>query len=403
MIAHAALLLCFWFQTPDFQAEGMKALEAQQYNAAVAAFTKAAAADPDDFVPRFHLGLAYSLMNQDAAAIENYRKTLQLKPGLYQAELNLGMVLLRQKRPDEAQPLLADAARQKPAEFRPLFYLAQSQLDSSPADAEKSYQAALAIDPKSAAAEAGLGQALLKQNRLDEAAGHLRKACEIDAAYRPALLELAAAYEAQKQNEPAIAIYREFPENPGARERVGVLLIQSGQAADAIPQLEAAVKQSPTTANRAALATAYLKAKQFDKALPLVEQALQKEPNDYDLRMLYGRLLRDKRDLKPAAQQFFLAARIKPDSAEAWSEMAGVLIVAEDYGPGLAALDKVRQLGAEKAGHVFLRAITLDRLHQPEPALESYQRFLAMSQGQNPNEEFKARQRIRILEKEKKK
>jgi hypothetical protein len=34
------------------------------------------------------------------------------------------------------------------------------------------------------------------------------------------------------------------------------------------------------------------------------------------------------------------------------------------------------------------------------PALESYEKFLAASEGKNPDEEFKARQRIRIIRKE---
>ena len=35
-----------------------------------------------------------------------------------------------------------------------------------------------------------------------------------------------------------------------------------------------------------------------------------------------------------------------------------------------------------------------------KPAVESYQRFLQMSQGENPNQEWQARQRIKLLEKE---
>ena len=38
-----------------------------------------------------------------------------------------------------------------------------------------------------------------------------------------------------------------------------MLLLESGQPADAIPHLETAVAKSPTEANRAALATAYVK------------------------------------------------------------------------------------------------------------------------------------------------
>jgi hypothetical protein len=35
-----------------------------------------------------------------------------------------------------------------------------------------------------------------------------------------------------------------------------------------------------------------------------------------------------------------------------------------------------------------------------KPALEAYQRFLSMSQGKNPDQEFQARQRARILQRE---
>jgi tetratricopeptide (TPR) repeat protein len=118
------------------------------------------------------------------------------------------------------------------------------------------------------------------------------------------------------------------------------------------------------------------------------------------LRMLHGRILRDQRKFPEAAQDFFAATKIKPDSAEAWSELASVLVVGDDYAAALAALDRVAALHAEKPGHVFFRAIVLDKIHQPKPALESYQRFLVMSNGQNPDEEFKARQRIKILERE---
>ena len=66
----------------------------------------------------------------------------------------------------------------------------------------------------------------------------------------------------------------------------------------------------------------------------------------------------------------------------------------------MAALDKVRALGAESAGHFYLRAITLDRLQRPKEALEAYNKFLASSQNVNPDQEFIARQRVKVLERE---
>ena len=67
--------------------------------------------------------------------------------------------------------------------------------------------------------------------RIADAAPHFEKAAELNPNYRDGLLELASLYEAQKQSAEAIAIYQKFPDNPGAQERLGELLLASGQAA----------------------------------------------------------------------------------------------------------------------------------------------------------------------------
>ncbi len=396
----AFVALLTFFQAPDYQTAGLKALDDQHYPQAVEIFQKAIAADAGDYSAHFNLALAYSLMEKPTAAIPEYRKTLELKPGIYAAQLNLGILLIGEKKPHEALPFLKDAAAQKPKEFRPTFYLGEALLPDAPAEAEKQYLSALAIDPKSAAAELGLAHAVLNQNRLDDAVPHFEKAAALDAHYRDSLLELAAAYEDKNRNDPAILIYEQFPDNPGAQEHLGELLLKGDNAAKAIPRLLAAVEKSPSAANRATLAVAYVKAKDLDKALPLAAQAVEAEPKDFQLRMLYGRILRDKRSLNPAAEQFLKAAQLKPDSAEAWSEMAGVLVVAENYRPALGALDRLKALNAEKPGHLFLRAMVLDHLQQRPQALESYQKFLELDQGKSDKEDFQARQRIRALERE---
>jgi len=396
----AALVLFLAFQS-NYYEQGMKALDEKRYEAAVENFKNAIAAEPPDFTIHFNLALAYSFLGKDAEAIAEYQKTLEMKPALYQADLNLGISLLRAKRGPEAVPLLTTAVEQKPKEYRPNYYLATALLSAGDfARAEQTYTAALAIDPKSPDAELGLAHAIAKQNRLADAALHFRKAAELNPNYRDSLLELASLYEAQTQPAEAIEIYQQFPENAGAQERLGELLLSSGKPADAIGHFEAAIAKSPTTANRAALAAAYIKNKEPDKALPVAEQILASEPNNYDIRMLHARILRDQRKFPAAAQDFFLAAKMKPDSAEAWSELAGVLVMAENYTAAFQALDRLAALHAEKPGHVYLRAITLDKIKQLKPALESYERFLSMSNGLNPDEEFKARQRVRILKKE---
>ena len=124
------LLTAFLVQSVDYQAEGMKALDGKRYEEAAGLFAKAVAEDPKDYGAHFHLALSYSLLGKDAEAIPEYKTVLELKPGLYEAELNLGIGLLRGKDAAQALSYLKAASEQKPKEFRPALYVAQAQLDT---------------------------------------------------------------------------------------------------------------------------------------------------------------------------------------------------------------------------------------------------------------------------------
>jgi tetratricopeptide (TPR) repeat protein len=399
MWAVAAAWFLLFAPVTDYQAEGLKALDAKQYDQAVQLFSQAVQADPQDYAAHFHLALSYSLLGKVTDAIPEYQKTLDLKPGLYQAELNLGILLMREKRAKEAAPHLGTAVQAKPKEFRAQWYLAEALLASGDAaQAGAHYQVAAEIDPRSAVAQLGWARAEAQQQRLAPAAEHYRQAAQLDASFSDALLELAGLYEQNHQPDEAVAIYQKFPDNLAAQERLGELLIEAKRFAEAIPYLEKAVARDPTPANRLALATAYQMNKEPEKALPQLEKAVDAEPASYDLRMRYGRELRDARQFIPAANQFAAAAKLKPDTKDVWNELAGVLTLAEQYPQALAALDRVHALGQEIPGDYYVRAIILDKLHDYKPALESYQKFLETSGGKNPDEEFKARQRARIIE-----
>ena len=394
-------LLFTAFQNPNFVEQGRTALDANQNDEAASLFQKAVAADPKDYAAHFHLALADSLLQHDDAAITEYQKTLEIKPGLYQAELNLGILLLRNKRDADAITPLSEAAKQKPNEFRPSYYLGDALLRTGkPAEAQTYLEEALKANPNAAPAELSLGRSLLQQGRLADAEPWFRKAAEQDATYKDALLELGAAEEKAGNAAAAIDLYKQFPENAGAQERLGELLIENKQFADAIPRLEKAVNDSPTAANRLALATAYGMNKQPAKQMEQLAKAVEAEPANYDLRMILGRSLRDSKKPLDAANQFEAAAKIKPDAVDAWNELAGQLILAEHFAEGLAALDHVKALGRELPGDVYLRAITLDKLHQKPQAVATYKQFLTMSQGKFPDQEFAARQRVRIIEQE---
>jgi len=367
MLVLATALALVWMQAADPSEAGLKALEEGKHAEAAAFFEKAVAADPKDYAAHFHLALANSLLGKTEEAISGYRTVLSLKPGLYEAELNLGMVLLRAGKGEEAIEPLESALEKKPADARANLYLAEAlEAAGALAKSEAYYRAAAGADP----------------------------------ALREGLLKLAAAFEAQGNLAKAVDLYLEFPGNVGARERAGVLLLEAGKAEEAVPHLEWAVSKSPTAANRAALAAAYQKTGNLEKAEGQLAAAVAAAPDDADLRLRYGRVLRDQKKYQPAAAEFYRVTLARPASLDGWNELAGMLILLESYPQALAALDRIRQMGGESPSHLYLRAIMLDKMNQFKAALENYQRFLALSGGKFPDEEFKARQRVRILEKE---
>lgn len=400
-----ALLFLAWLPvqaaSTGSQAAGLQALDSHDYARAKQIFSKLAAEDPKDYSALFNLALAESALNEDQEAAAHYKQVLTLKPGLFEAELNLGIIDIRDQHAGDAVPVLRDAVKQKPGQARAQRYLGEALLATGDAaSAADAFRAALAADPKLAVAELGLGQSLAREGKLDEALPHYQQAATLDANLKSYVLQMAEAFTKAGRTKDAIPLLSEFPNDPGAREELGRLYLAENRPADAIKEFEAAIAAAPTPANRLALATAYLKNNQPDLAAPILEQELKSHPDDYDLRMAVGRIYRDRRNFSAAGDQFAAAAQLKPDSVEAWNEAASVFVMADMYPQALAALDRVHSLRADSAGDYFYRAIIYDKLHQPKPALENYQKFLSMSAGRFPNQEFQARQRSKLLERE---
>jgi tetratricopeptide (TPR) repeat protein len=245
-----------------------------------------------------------------------------------------------------------------------------------------------------------LGQSLIALGALDEAAPHFRQAAALDGSLKSYLMEMATAFEKANRPADAVSLLKEFPSDVAAREELGRLYLSLNRPGDAVEEFRQSVEASPTPANKLALATAYLKNNQPDLAAPILEQALASAPDDYELRMVVGRIRRDRHSYADAAREFTAAARIKPDSVEAWNEAATAFVLSSQYSEALAALDKVHSLNGDTPGDLYYRALVYDKLHLIKQALASYEQFLQSSSGKFPDQEFIARQRSRILAKE---
>jgi Tfp pilus assembly protein PilF len=349
--------------------DGIKALDSEHYADAAAIFEKATAADPKDYAAQFHLALAESMLGRNEQAIAGYERTLVLKPELGEAQLNLGMLLAA----------------------------------SNPARAKQLLSAALTKSPESSGGLVALGRLMMSEGKLEEAEPLLTKAAKLDPRYNDAVLELANEYEKAKNWDAARRLYEPGASSPDVAERLGVVMLAAGKPELAIAPLELAVTKAPSSANQYALAIAYLRTKQIAKALPQLAAASTAEPSNLELRLAYGRALRDQRQFAPAAQQFAAVTKLKADSRDAWSELAGMLVMLENYPKALSAYDRLEALGEQGAGLNFFKAICQDRLQLKKEALASYEKFLTLSAGANPDQEFQARQRVLLLKREVKK
>jgi len=96
-----------WAQLdPDFKA-GKKALGAQDWSGAIAAFELAALRDPLNADIQNYIGYAYRRLRQLGPAIGHYQQALMLKPRHRSAHEHLGEAYLVLGKPDKAEQLLA--------------------------------------------------------------------------------------------------------------------------------------------------------------------------------------------------------------------------------------------------------------------------------------------------------
>ncbi len=100
-----------------------------------------------------------------------------------------------------------------------------------------------------------------------------------------------------------------------------------------------------------------------------------------------------------AEQQLTRAAELDARSIEVFSDLA--IVAAKNQKPSFAiqALEARSKLGAaETPATYFLRATSYDHLQQKPLAVENYRHFLAAAQGRFPDQEWQARQRLKLLE-----
>jgi tetratricopeptide (TPR) repeat protein len=206
---------------------------------AVAEYERSLAADPNQAKAHNNLALALVELGRLEEAASHFKRSLELEP---RAEIfsDLGFTMARLGKPEEARKYYQKAIELDPDCASAHFNLAVAFVQAGNfREAESQYRQALPGKP-SAATHNGLGFALARQSRTDEAVAEFRAAIDADPKFTPAYNNLADALVRQGNLEEAARYYeRSLAEKPSAAgyNRLSAILRRLGKTEEAEAQL----------------------------------------------------------------------------------------------------------------------------------------------------------------------
>jgi predicted Zn-dependent protease len=392
--------------TPLAEAEGDIAL--QNYDGARKLLDPWIAAHPADARAIFDRGYIEDAQNHPDAAVADYRKSIAVDPKQFEPRLSLGLLLARQDHPKEAIEQLTTAVTLEPdppnpgAQSPAFRALARLERASDPAaakehllaalrlgpeqpddvlltaeiavaneddeTAETAYRRVLAKQPESSAATAGLVHLLIKQKKYAEAEPLLRSALVRDPDDPALNSQLASVLAYEDKNDESVAVLERLHQLKPNDPLIGGMLA-GAYAQNGIPE----------------------------KAEPILDELLKKYPQNASLLSAKGDNLLQQHRYPEAITALQAALKVEPENADNWMKLAIAASQDKQYSVVLDALSMRAKYAGENAGSDFLRATAYDNLHRNKEAVEYYQKFLASSAGQFPDQEWEARHRLIAL------
>lgn len=384
------------------------AIEKQDYATAEPLLKKVVASDPDNFAAWFDLGFLYNAQGKNEDSIAAYRKSVAAKAGVFESNLNLGLMLVKAGQPD-AEQFLRAATKLKPtshvAEGQARAWLSLGHVieTTNPNGAIEAYTQAAHLDPKDPEPHLSAGPLLEAQNRYADAEQEYKQAFALDPSSTDALTGMANIYMRGHRFTEAEDILRKLvalhPMDAGAHMQLGRMLAADGQPDPAIAELQEALKLAPNDASvQRDLGDLYIDARKYDLAEVQFRSLLATTPNDPEVHYGLGRVLLKQRKFPEAEQELLTAIKLKPDLGPAYSDLAGAANETKNYELVIKVLDARAKILPEMPIGYFLRATAYDHLREYKPAAENYHRFLATSTGQFPDQEWQARHRLITIE-----
>jgi predicted O-linked N-acetylglucosamine transferase (SPINDLY family) len=291
--------------------------------------------DPQHVDALYLLAVIASQTGRESRAIDYFRATLRLHPGLSAAHYNLAVVLAGQQRLEEAMASYQQALRLMPdhAKAHNNLGIVLEELGHLP-EAEASLQQAVRIKPEYADAHNNLGIVLWKQTRLEEAEVRLRQALHIQPDHAEAhnnlgnvLAELGRLVEAEACYRQALLIKPDYAE---ANFNLGFVLWKQRRLEEAAASYQHALRLKPEYAEAYNNLGIVLEERgQLVEAEACYQQALRTKPDDPKTYQNLGNTRKGQGRLDDAIAAYRTALGLKPSAADTHSN----LILTLNYHP----------------------------------------------------------------------
>ncbi len=370
-------------------------------------------ANPKDGHALFDAGYVADAQNRTQEAVVYYRQAVLAEPKSFAAHLSLGLLLARMGEPTEARPELIQATKLDPgdlgAAMKARAWRALAELDRP----SKGYPGNLAsasqdlIEALKLSAETPQDTVLAAElaedaGNYDAAIAAYRKALTKDPGMTVATAGLAHLLIARKNYAEAETLLRaaveKNPDDPALNAQFATVLVAEDKS-EAVPVLEKLYAAHPAdTAISRMLEQVYATAGDYAASDKLCIKLLEVTPNDAVVLVDHGQNLIHQLQYPAALAAFDKATKADPTNADAWSGLAYTASRTQQPKLTLQALSKRSGLQPDNASTYFLWATAYDTLHDKSNAARSYHQFINASGGKFPDQEWQARERLKVLE-----
>lgn len=268
----------------------------------------------------YNQGVVLENQGQIDAAIDNFRKVVEMAPRNETALLNIGKVLTKHGKAEEALPILTQVCL---------------------------------LAPQNPETHVSLGSALLETGDFDGAIRAIKKGLAIKSNYPNAHNSLGAALARKGQLEEAVEQFRlaiaQNPDHVAAQNNLGSALAQQGRWPEAAVAHRKAVQIDPNYVGAVENLAKALAAMQLtDQALEQYEIALQIEPNSRRARNRRIALLKDQGRLAEAAEELSILAERYPDDVLLCIQLGDLYLRIGDLAQSLQQRQRAYEMAPER-------------------------------------------------------